>query len=188
MITYCIGDATAPRGSIDDVKVIVHCCNDVGGWGAGFVKALEAKWPILPKRYRAWHRVGHDFNVDFATSPTNFEIAYFQLGGIQLVPVAEDIIVCNLIGQHDIMTDEKGKEPIRYWAINEGLKMLDNLTPSDWAIHMPRMGCGLAGGTWGEMEKIITDVLGHRSVTVYDLPTEEDMVKLQLPFVYTGVV
>ncbi|SOE07774.1 hypothetical protein SAMN06272765_8688 [Streptomyces sp. Ag109_G2-15] len=34
-ITYVRGDATVP--SVKGAKVIAHVCNDIGGWGKGFV-------------------------------------------------------------------------------------------------------------------------------------------------------
>jgi hypothetical protein len=39
-------------------------------------------------------------------------------------------------------------------------------------VHMPRIGCGLAGGQWEEIEPIIETTLGAKgvAVTVYDLP------------------
>ena len=46
-ILYIKGDATAPIGS--GVKVITHICNDIGGWGKGFVLALSKKWK-MPKK------------------------------------------------------------------------------------------------------------------------------------------
>lgn len=49
-ITYVRGDATAPRG--EGVKLIVHCCNDPGGWGRGFVLALSRRWPEPEAAYR----------------------------------------------------------------------------------------------------------------------------------------
>ena len=36
-IVYVRGDATVP--SVKGVKVIAHVCNDIGGWGKGFVLA-----------------------------------------------------------------------------------------------------------------------------------------------------
>ena len=42
-IAYTTGDATAPEG--DGPKIIVHVCNDVGGWGRGFVMAISKRWP-----------------------------------------------------------------------------------------------------------------------------------------------
>jgi O-acetyl-ADP-ribose deacetylase (regulator of RNase III) len=38
------------------------------------------------------------------------------------------------------------------------------------SVHMPRIGCGLAGGRWERMEPLITAALSDRgvAVTVYD--------------------
>ena len=41
-ITYIVGDATRPIG--DGPKIIAHCCNTVGAWGAGFVMAISNRW------------------------------------------------------------------------------------------------------------------------------------------------
>ncbi len=50
MINYVKGDATSPIG--DGVKLIVHVCNDIGAWGAGFVLALSKKWITPEKQYK----------------------------------------------------------------------------------------------------------------------------------------
>ena len=42
-ITYIRGDATAP--SAKGIKLIAHVCNDIGGWGKGFVVAVSRRWP-----------------------------------------------------------------------------------------------------------------------------------------------
>jgi hypothetical protein len=38
------------------------------------------------------------------------------------------------------------------------------------AVHMPRIGCGLAGGTWDKIEPLIDENLADKGVevTVYD--------------------
>ena len=53
-ILYIKGDATAPIGS--GVKVITHICNDIGGWGKGFVLALSKKWKMPEEAYRQWYK------------------------------------------------------------------------------------------------------------------------------------
>ena len=42
MLTYVNGDATRPQG--EGPKFIIHCCNDIGAWGAGFVMAVSRRW------------------------------------------------------------------------------------------------------------------------------------------------
>jgi O-acetyl-ADP-ribose deacetylase (regulator of RNase III) len=156
-INYVFGDATAPQG--DGKKIIVHVCNDIGAWGAGFVMALSRKWTAPEKAYRA--------------------LKTYILGNIQLVTVEDDITICNLIGQENTMSRRAAGDilpPVRYVAIEAGLKKLakhigrgGTLTNT---VHMPRIGSGLAGGNWKIIETIINETLINEgiAVTVYDLP------------------
>lgn len=153
-ITYVRGDATVP--SVKGVKLIAHVCNDIGGWGKGFVLALSRRWPEPEAAYRAWHR-------DRAHND-------FGLGAAQFVQVEKYVWVANLIGQRGIRTGSKGV-PVRYEAIDKALVHLaDRAAELDASVHMPRIGCGLAGGTWSRVEPLITRRLVQRgtAVTVYD--------------------
>ena len=152
-IIYLKGDATRPKSNRN--KIIVHICNDIGGWGKGFVLAISAKWPAPEKQYREWY-----------LSKQNF-----TLGEVQIVKVENDIWVANLIGQRKINKDEQGAPPIRYEAVAQGLeKVADFAKQNDASVHMPRIGCGLAGGKWEMIEPIIVQSLCKRDiqVTVYD--------------------
>ncbi|MFR9246851.1 MAG: hypothetical protein ACLVLB_15195 [Bacteroides thetaiotaomicron] len=60
-ILYIKGDATAPIGS--GVKVITHICNDIGGWGKGFVLALSKKWKMPEEAYRQWYKSQEEFTL-----------------------------------------------------------------------------------------------------------------------------
>ena len=153
-IEYVRGDATAP--SVKGVKVIAHVCNDIGGWGKGFVVALSRRWPEPERAYRAWHR-------DRAAND-------FGLGAVQVVQVEPYVWVANMIGQRGIRTGSKGV-PVRYEAIDRALERLaDHAAELGASVHMPRIGCGLAGGKWSRVEPLITDRLVRRGipVTVYD--------------------
>ena len=159
MLTYQTGDATRPNGT--DTRVIVHVCNDVGAWGAGFVVALSRRWPEPERAYRAWSKEHGDVP--------------FELGQVQFVAVEPDLWVANLIGQHDIA--RKGvrthQPPVRYEAIRTGLARVRHFAQEHQAsVHMPRIGAGLAGGDWVILEGIIRDELAGQgvAVTVYDLP------------------
>lgn len=70
------------------------------------------------------------------------------------------------------MPAASGVPPIRYEAVREGLRRVAEFARNHGAsIHMPRIGCGLAGGSWDEMASIIEDELIGKGldVTVYDL-------------------
>ena len=151
-IIYLKGDATSPSG--DDNKIIAHVCNDIGGWGKGFVMAISKKWKEPEKEYRNWYK-----------SSENFE-----LGEIQIVKVQNSLWVCNIIGQRDIRKKD-GVAPIRYEAIEDGLEKLSlEAIKLSASVHMPRIGCGLAGGKWEEIEPIIEKTLTSKNVktVVYD--------------------
>jgi len=65
-----------------------------------------------------------------------------------------------------------GVPPIRYDALRECLTALAEQAASRSAsVHMPRIGCGLAGGSWPEVEAIIdaTLLVAGVPVHVYDL-------------------
>jgi O-acetyl-ADP-ribose deacetylase (regulator of RNase III) len=53
-ITYLKADPTKPATAGN--KIIVHICNDIGGWGKGFVMAVSKRWPEPEKQYREWYR------------------------------------------------------------------------------------------------------------------------------------
>ena len=163
---YVTGDATTVshgRG----FKVIAHVCNDLGRWGKGFVMAVSAKWPDVADQYRRWHQSRDEG---------------FRLGAIQTVTITESmcangkaraallnaaggLAVANIIGQHGIKMGSGGP-PVRYEAIGEGLLTLGarvvelagsvSGVPS---VHMPRIGAGLAGGQWTEIEPLILRML-----------------------------
>jgi O-acetyl-ADP-ribose deacetylase (regulator of RNase III) len=52
------GDATSPQDK--GRKVIAHVCNDLGGWGKGFVLAVSRRWPEPERDYREWRQLGPD--------------------------------------------------------------------------------------------------------------------------------
>jgi O-acetyl-ADP-ribose deacetylase (regulator of RNase III) len=151
---YTTGDATVPQGT--GPKVIVHVCNDRGGWGKGFVVAVSKRWKEPEQQYRSWH-------AGAADQP-------FELGQVQFVQVEPELWIANLIGQHG-MRQKGASPPIRYEAIETGLRRVAEFASEQGAsVHMPRIGCGLAGGKWEEIEPIIERTLieADVKVTVYD--------------------
>jgi O-acetyl-ADP-ribose deacetylase (regulator of RNase III) len=141
-IVYVKGDATVPQAK--GKKIIAHICNDIGRWGKGFVLAISARWNGPEAEYRVWHQRGDGF----------------ALGAIQLVRVESWIWVAGSNGP-----------PIRYDAVESCLKQLAvRARDLGASVHMPRIGCGLAGGTWEEIEPIIqrTLIAADVAVHVYD--------------------
>ncbi len=155
-ILYTTGDATQPGGT--GPRIIAHVCNDIGGWGRGFVVALSRRWPQPEQHYRAW--AAGNSGIPFA------------LGEVQFVPVEDAVWVANMIGQRDTRTRD-GIPPVRYDAIRSALQVVAAFADEQNAsVHMPRIGAGLAGGSWDIISAIVHEELICRDipVTVYDLP------------------
>jgi O-acetyl-ADP-ribose deacetylase (regulator of RNase III) len=152
-ITYLEGDATSPQAKGN--KVICHICNDIGGWGKGFVLAISKRWNEPESKYRSWY---------------GSKEGGFVLGAVQFVQVEPYIWVANMVAQRGIKTGSSGP-PIRYEAVSVCLeKVATRALELGASVHMPRIGCGLAGGEWSRVEPIIEEQLCERgvAVTVYD--------------------
>lgn len=148
-LRYLKGDATDPQ--IVGNKIIVHCCNNLGKWGKGFVLAISKRWKKPEQAYRKWFSSEREF----------------KLGMVQYVQVEQDLIIANLIGQEGIYPKNK-IPPIRYEAIQEGFqKIAKRALTLEASIHMPRIGCGLAGGFWNKVEPIILKEFCDSKIPTY---------------------
>lgn len=61
--------------------------------------------------------------------------------------------------------------PVRYEAMDTALgRLADKAAELNASVHMPRIGCGLAGGEWSRVEPLIAERLVRWgiAVTVYD--------------------
>jgi O-acetyl-ADP-ribose deacetylase (regulator of RNase III) len=153
-INYLKDDATCPQAK--GVKIICHICNDLGGWGKGFVLALSKRWDEPEAEYHKWYAAGKDGG--------------FGLGAVQFVQVEPYIWVANMVGQRGLKRGSSGP-PIRYPAVAACLQQVAvKARELGASVHMPRIGCGLAGGKWSEIEPLIDEHLigAGVAVTVYD--------------------
>lgn len=150
-IKYLKGDATSPQAK--GIKIICHICNNLGGWGKGFVLAISKKWPEPEQDYRKWHKDRAKNN--------------FELGALRLIQVEKYIYVANMVAQHGMKTGSKGP-PIRYDAVKICLDQLAiKAAELEASVHMPRIGCGLAGGKWEKIEPIVIETLINNGITTY---------------------
>jgi O-acetyl-ADP-ribose deacetylase (regulator of RNase III) len=155
-ITYIKGDVRNPLSYGN--KILIHCCNDIGAFGAGVAEAIKQKWPIVREEYLKW---------------VDGKLTYkpFKLGQVQFVKVENNLIVANMIGQHGI-GHKNGIAPIRYDAIDECLKNVSDIALKYKAsIHAPKFGAGLAGGDWVRIEALVIKNLCEKNidVCVYEL-------------------
>lgn len=151
-LIYKKGDATEPHipRSRSQAAVIAHICNDIGVWGKGFVMAVSSKWPQVREKYLEWHKSGA------------------KRGDIQMIQVTDDIWVCNMIAQKGIRS-KTNLVPLDMVALETCLAKLSIETDLiGGEVHMPKIGCGLAGGDWAEVSELIKKKMVGIRTHVYE--------------------
>lgn len=155
-IKYLIGDATKPIDAGTFERIIVHVCNDVGAWGRGFTNALDA---LSSKPRNSYKDAIRD------TKPNS-------LGAMSVCKIDPTLFVANMIAQRGLPSRER-RVVIDYEKLEKCLRGVAKIA-ADWraSCHMPRIGCGIAGGDWHTVEDIIARTLCWAGVPVYvyDLP------------------
>lgn len=158
-----------------DVKegIICHQVNCLGRMKSGLAKSISEKYPIVKKKYEEiFQHIENktDNNVfDGSNNLISTEIIPSDfvslLGYVQLLDVGNNLYVANLFGQYDYGTDSRKTE---YFALKTALErvqqweslrtLFDGPAPS-MKVHLPKnLGCGLAGGDWKIVRKIIENV------------------------------
>ena len=158
-IIYLRGNVTQPRG--DRQKVIVHVVNNrARSWGGRGVAAAIAKaWPEAHRDFRLWSSSRSEAH---------------KLGSLRLFQVSEIDSVASLVCQSGY--GESTKPRIRYAALRQCLEKLGStLEGLLTSAHMPRIGCGQAGGSWKVVEEMVASSLCRRKipVSVYDPPGQD---------------
>jgi Zn-dependent peptidase ImmA (M78 family)/O-acetyl-ADP-ribose deacetylase (regulator of RNase III) len=154
-IQYVVGDALRPTGT--GRKILAHVVNDkTPNWGAGFGLAVRDAWPPVQDDFRSWS----------LNDPTRL-----HLGNIFISRISDEFFVSPMICQHGYGPSQRPR--LRYAALKVCLEqLLAKATELKASVHMPRIGSGYAGGTWGLIEQLVDENLCRYGVhvTVYDLP------------------
>jgi hypothetical protein len=156
-ITEVRGNALEPRGT--GSKLIVHIVNDATpNWGGGgFAQAVRTKWPVIQEDFKAWAAADR---------------SALSLGNVRITKIDEQTIIASMICQKGYGPSTKPR--IRYAALRKCLATVaESATKERVSAHMPRIGCGQAGGSWEIVQELVESSLcaGSIPVTVYDLPS-----------------
>lgn len=124
---------------------------------SGIAKQIRAKWPQVYDGYLAWFDAFKDMPGAI-------------MGSVNFVDVAEGLTVANCFGQYYYGTEYRQTD---YPSLFCCLDIVCREANRDGvAIHLPKIGCGLAGGDWAIVEqllKIAHDTNNCPLVTVWEL-------------------
>lgn len=186
MITHVIGDATRPL-PVGTSRAICHVCNNQGAWGAGFSGQITKKIDTFPEnRYRhimkdasSEHILGEIDALKIFGLPDGIERTMSRRNEI---PYKErpQLYVINMIAQNglpsrdnpspfDLQAFSECLKKVSKWVYEKHGKLFNNFT-----MHMPRVGAGLGGGNWQDIEKVIESRLSGLDVYIYTLEKEKE--------------
>lgn len=133
-----------------EVTVMAHCCNMQNVMGAGIAKQIKSRYPKAFEADKQWYRQHKDTRSTFSCA------------------VVGSGIIFNVYGQVNY-----GRQPNHMYLDYELLKqsLMDVAYHcDDEIIGLPYgIGCGLAGGDWSEVLKIIEEVFQNCKVKIYKL-------------------
>lgn len=154
MVKIIKGDITKAKQ-----KVILHGVNCQGVMGSGVAKALYTKWPKVKTDYLSI------CDEEFADGRTPDQL----LGLVQPVRVTKTKKVLNCFTQQNYGYDKQVY--LNYDALITCLSSvsLHCFSKKIKEIAMPKIGCGLAGGDWEKVKKIVERIFGNITVYVYEL-------------------
>ena len=144
------GDATDPQFiKSNEIAIIPHCCNNKGQWGKGFVLALSKKWKRPESIYRNFCKIHQEENI---------------LGRNCSAKIDDHLAIVNMIAQDGTVSEDNPK-PIRYKAlvqcmtrVVDYIEFIKSQTTNPIAIHCPKFGSELAGGTWSFILELIHEI------------------------------
>lgn len=168
-INYIVGDATEPIIK-NGLRLIAHVVNNKGGFGSGFVAALNKKWKEPRDRYVEWVRSGYHFG---------------DIQIVSVIPPKEEgkLAVVNMMAQNGYIS-ASNPTPFSIGALHGCLNILNNWikcwtyaqekiqapkSAPQITAHLPRIGMGLGGWkNWKAVENELKRL--NCEVYVYNLP------------------
>lgn len=136
---------------LTDFEVIAHGCNCAGGFGAGVAGVIAKKYPHVKREYLK-----------------KFYSQGWSPGDVQLVPINNTQVIANCGTQKHYLP--RGKDLFEYEAFREVCKVLKkHCLEKNARLAMPKIGAGLAGGSWSKILKIMEEELDGVVVRIYEL-------------------
>lgn len=134
-----------------DDPLIAHCVNARGAFGSGIAGQIARLYPEVRDAYM------------FKFRRTGWTPGQTQFVHVDTYP---PLTIANACMQ-DTFGGPAGTDHVDYEAVHACFaQVLDYARAGGMALSIPRVGCGLAGGSWERIEAIIRDQLATRDVRV----------------------
>lgn len=137
-----------------DKDIIGHQVNCLGVMGAGLAKQIKAKYSETFLEYK---KICDDHK----------ENREELMGHVYMAHNSDGKIIANIFSQLDVGRTERKTD---YKKLKIGLKKVcEYAKENNLSVALPyKIGCGLAGGNWNIVYKIIDSVFEDYEVTLYE--------------------
>ena len=115
--------------------VIAHGVNRKGVMGSGVTKALYHKWPIVRHEY-----------LNNKPIPS--------LGSVEFIKVTDNVTVANCYTQEKYGYDRT----VQYASLKGITDALEEIAKKHKTINIPKIGAGLGGLNWEDVEKELCEI------------------------------
>lgn len=133
--------------------IVIHQVNCLGVMGAGLAKQIREKYPEVFVAYNAHCHIHTDKSE--------------LMGTVLFVECNDGTIIANIFGQMDYGRNGRKTD---YRSLKRGLNTVRERAESEGlSVAIPhRIGCGLAGGNWNIVYKMIASAFDNYDVTLYE--------------------
>lgn len=137
-----------------DKDITGHQVNCLGIMGAGLAKQIKDKYPDTFIEYKK-------------ICDNNKENKTELMGRVYMAHNSDGKIIANIFSQLDVGRNERKTD---YKKLKVGLKKVCKYAKeNNHSVALPyKIGCGLAGGNWNIVYKIIDSVFDDYEVTLYE--------------------
>jgi O-acetyl-ADP-ribose deacetylase (regulator of RNase III) len=133
--------------------IICHQVNCIGIMGGGLALQIRNKYPEVYPAYKRYIEGTGDHPL---------------LGEVQTILCSDGKVIANLFGQYSVGTDKMQTDYEALEIAFEGIKCIAKCVGGDTIAIPYLIGCGLGGGDWDVVYKIIERVFGEYGCTIYE--------------------
>lgn len=141
----------------EEIDVLAHQANCFCTMGAGIAREIKQRLPA------AWEADRKTIRGDIS-----------KLGGYSVASIDDgQHFVFNLYGQYKYGRGDDGAQNTNIPALKSALlgmsSALMTLQPRDWTVGIPKLGCGLGGANWADVEAMLLALPSPHHFFVYEL-------------------
>lgn len=170
-LVYKVGDLISAAAN-NEVQVIAHGCNCLCTMGSGIAPLIKSAFPYA-------------YEADCETRKGDkLKLGSFTVGDPEQYGYSSGPLVFNLYSQYNYTGRKYNQRDLDYNALYDALDLMAFELQcydlgEDLKIGLPLIGCGLAGGDWSIVSRMIESTLlkSGFNVTIYTLKDIELWLK-----------